>query len=55
MPKMQSFNSNSEIYADFGLLRGEICKWLYNIYYKLILLKTKESNIGLSMMESKSF
>ncbi len=30
MPKMQSFNSNSEIYADFGLLRGEICKWLFN-------------------------
>ena len=31
MPKMQSFNSNSEIYADFGLLRGEICKWLYGM------------------------
>lgn len=35
MPKMQSFNSNSEIYADFGLLRGEICKWLY-IYNLLV-------------------
>ena len=28
MPKMQSSNSNSELYADVRKFRAEICKWL---------------------------